>query len=240
MRQTRNLLVAGAIALVAGVFSACGGGSGAGSNIPTDGILGEVPQVVAKYVPELEKIREVIFSNTSGEEKDKAREQWDAMDKEWQEKVNDALAAIGEKEVPIEAAEGINIRPDANLKLKKDQKLKSLDVTVNFETEASTTDFISIDDFPNYKLVAYDADGNPLVAKRGGVIQLDPDATKDMLKNNGYHKDSKMTITFWAGNIAENPAGWAKLAKVVIMDKTSEAYKQAEEQIEAAKAPTKQ
>ena len=37
MKQTRHLLVAGAIALVAGVFSACGGGSGSSSNVPTDG-----------------------------------------------------------------------------------------------------------------------------------------------------------------------------------------------------------
>ncbi|MBQ7419919.1 MAG: hypothetical protein IJV17_04160 [Prevotella sp.] len=237
MKQTRNLLVAGAIALVAGVFSACGGGSGAGSNIPTDGILGEVPQVVAKYVPELEKIREVIFSNASGEEKDKARAEFDALDKEWKEKVNAALNNIGDKEIPIEAAEGVNIRPDANLKLVKGRKLGGLEVTVNFETEASLTDFVKIEDF-KYEMVAYDAEGNPLGVKRG-VIQLDPDAIKDMFKINGYNKDSKMTITFWAGHIEENPEGWAKLAKVVIMDERSDAYKQAEEQVKANKETAK-
>lgn len=55
MKQTRHLLVVGAIALVAGVFSACGGGSGAGSaeaeaaSLPIDGILGEYPKAVAEY-----------------------------------------------------------------------------------------------------------------------------------------------------------------------------------------------
>lgn len=236
MKQTRNLLLTGAIALVASVFSACGGGSGAGSNIPTDGVLGEVPQVVAKYVPELEKIREVIFGGASGEEKDKAREEWNALDKEWQEQANAALNTIGSKEIPIEVAEGINIRPSANLKLKEGQKIKGIDVTVNFVTEGVTTDAISLDAWPNYKMVAYDTEGNPLGVKRG-VIQLDPSApwsTKD-----GYARDSKMTITFWAGNIAKNPEGWAKLARVVIMDKTSEAYKKAEEQVKAAEAAAK-
>ena len=237
MKQTRNLLVAGAIALVAGVFSACGGGSGtSSSSIPSDGVLGEVPQVVAKYVPELEKIREVIFSNASGEEKDKAREEWNALDKEWQEKANAALNTIGDKEIPIEVTEGINIRPNSNLKLANGQKLKGIDVTINFETEAVITDDIKMDDWPNYKMVAYDTDGKPLGVKRG-VIQMDPKAT---YKNNCYLKDTKMTITFWAGNISDNPEGWARLAKVVIMDKTSEAYKQAEEQVKAAKEAAKQ
>ena len=46
-------------------------------------------------------------------------------------------------------------------------------------------------------------------------------------------------ITFWASDIAENPAAWAKLAKVVIMDSTTEAYKKAEEQVKAAKEAAK-
>ncbi|MBQ9230407.1 MAG: hypothetical protein IJ190_04400 [Prevotella sp.] len=60
-----------------------------------------------------------------------------------------------------------------------------------------------------------------------------------MFKNNGYNKDSKMTITFWAGNIAENPEGWAKLAKVVVMDQNTDAFKQAEQQVKAAKEAAK-
>ena len=52
MKQTRNLLLTGAMALVAGVFSACGGGNSAEAEaaaMPTDGILGELPKVVAEY-----------------------------------------------------------------------------------------------------------------------------------------------------------------------------------------------
>ena len=54
MKKARNLMAIGAMALVAGMFSACGGG---GSNsaeaeaaaLPTDGILGELPKVVAEF-----------------------------------------------------------------------------------------------------------------------------------------------------------------------------------------------
>ena len=59
------------------------------------------------------------------------------------------------------------------------------------------------------------------------------------MKNNGYKKDSNVEITFWASDIAENPVAWAKLAKVVIMDSTTEAYKKAEEQVKAAKEAAK-
>ena len=236
MKQTRNLMLTGAIALVAGVFSACGGGSGA--NIPTDGILGEVPSIVATYIPELEQIRSVIFSDASDSDKEKAHKEWEEKNNEWKDKANEALAALKDKEVPIEAAEGVKVQPEGALKLKDGQKLGDFNVSVNFECSAKLTDFVSIDDYPKYKLVAFDSEGNALGVKRG-VLSLAADASSNVFKDGGYKKDSGVEITFWAGNIAENPAGWAKLAKVVIMDSTSEAYKQAEEQVKAAKDAAK-
>lgn len=236
MKQTSNLFAAGAIALVAGVFSACGGGSGA--NIPTDGLLGEVPSITATYVPELEQIRSVIFSDASDSKREKAHDEWEEKNNEWKTKVNEAVAALKDKEVPIEAAEGVKIQPTGNLKLQDNQKINSLKVSVNFVCPGKLADFVTIDEYPNYKLVAFDTEGNAIGVKRG-VMSLDAEGLNDSMKNNGYKKDSNVEITFWAGDIAENPAAWAKLAKVVIMDSTTEAYKKAEEQVKAAKEAAK-
>ena len=54
MKTTRNLWLMGAMALVAGVFSACGGSSSNSAEaeaaaLSTDGILGELPKVVAEF-----------------------------------------------------------------------------------------------------------------------------------------------------------------------------------------------
>ena len=53
MKTTRNLWLMGVMALVAIVFAACGGGSSSAeseaASLPTDGILGELPKVVAEY-----------------------------------------------------------------------------------------------------------------------------------------------------------------------------------------------
>ncbi len=87
MKQTRHLLVAGAIALVAGVFSACGGGSGAGSNIPTDGPFGEIPSVAAKYLPEINQLQEQRWKSSSAENREEIAKKEDALKAKWDEAI---------------------------------------------------------------------------------------------------------------------------------------------------------
>ena len=79
-----------------------------------------------------------------------------------------------------------------------------------------------------YGSVAYDSDGQAIETGRGISFHNYPIA------------EGKQFDFSWAISVkGSNAAQWAKLAKIVIMDKESEAYKQAEEQIKAAKEAAK-
>lgn len=223
MNKTRNLLVVGAIVLAAGAFSACGG-SGNGTEaeaevaaLPTDGILGELPKVVADYEA-AEAAASAQYEELKKSDPEKASQFWSdyisqgnttKFKKETLPAVEKTLEG---KEIPGEVAEGLPI------KLEKD-------FTLDAKREASTTGVFTAGAsnetlVMNYYPVAFDADGNAIDIGRGISFSDYP-----------IIEGKKFTVGFFISVKAENAARWARLAKIVIMDKTSEAYKQAEAQI---------
>lgn len=122
MKQTRHLLVVGAIALVAGVFSACGGGSGAGSaeaeaaSLPIDGILGEYPKAVAEYEA-AEAAASAKYDEMKKTNPEEASQFWsDYLNqgnttKFKKETIPAIEKALEGKEIPTEVAEGLPLRP---------------------------------------------------------------------------------------------------------------------------------
>ncbi len=239
MKQTRSLLVAGAIALVAGVFSACGGGSGAGSNVPTDGPFGEIPSVAAKYLPEINQLQEQRWKSSSAENREEIAKKEDALKAKWDEAIK-AVPSVEGNEIPLEVSEGIDIRPEGNFKITK-VTISDDDVSVKAESSLVLTASIPFTNFNDYCYVALDSDGNVLSVNCGNVF-MGKDSDADW-KAKAYKEGAKSNTMFYTssskGNIWKNPEGWAKLAKVVIMDKKTDAYKQAEEQVKAAKEAAK-
>jgi len=240
MKQTRHLLVAGAIALVAGVFSACEGGSGAGSNIPTDGPFGEIPSVAAKYLPEINQLQEQRWKSSSAENREEIAKKEDALKAKWDEAIK-AVPSVEGNEITLEVSEGIDIRPEGNLKITK-VTISDDDVSVKAESSLVLTANIPCTNFNDYRYVAFDRDGNALSVTCGNVF-MGKDSDIDW-KANAYKEGAKSNTMFYTsspkGNIWKNPAGWAKLAKVVIMDQKTDAFKQAEEQVKAAEEAVKQ
>lgn len=241
MKQTRNLFVMGALALVAGVFTACGGGSGAGSDVPTDGLLGELPAVAAKYLPEINDLQEQRWHSSSEENREEIAKKEDALKAEWAEAIK-AVPSLEGVEIPLEAAEDMPIRPDANLKITL-VTIKDDDVTIKAETTAKVTKDTPCMDWNDFRMVAFDADGNALIVNGGQACYGISDDNIDW-KAKTYKEGSQGKTMFITsstkGTIWKNPAGWAKLAKVVMMNKNSEAFKKAEEQVKAAEAAAKQ
>lgn len=242
MKQTRNLLLTGAIALMAGVFSACGGGSGAGSNVPTDGVLGEVPAVAAKYLPEINELQEKRWHSSSEENREEIAKKEDALKAEWNEAIK-AVPSLEGVEIPLEAAEGMPLRPEGNLKITL-VTIKDDDVSIKAETTAVFTAETPCTDTNHYQLVAFDSDGNALLLNGGSATHGISDNDTNWKGLNASYKEGAKAKTMFVtstskGTIWKNPEGWAKLAKVVMMNKNSEAYKKAEEQVKAAEATAK-
>lgn len=226
MKQTRNLFLMGAIALVAGVFAACGGGSSAEAEaavLPTDGILGELPKVVAEYEA-AEAAASAKYDELKKSDPDKAKEFW----KEYISQGNttkfkkETLPAVSKtlegKEIPTELAEGLPLKLQKNFTL-NDKRDAFTSALLTAEANQQTP-------IMNYNAVAYDADGNAIATGNG---------CSNWQSLYPIKEGKEMNFRFFIGVNDYDAARWAKIQKMVIMDKQSEAYKQAEEQIKANK-----
>ena len=225
MKQTRNLLLTGAMALVAGVFSACGGGNSAEAEaaaMPTDGILGELPKVVAEYEA-AETAASAKYDEMKKSNPDKAREFWTEYINQGNATKfkKETLPAAGKtlegKEIPTEVAEELPLKLEKNF-------------TLNDKRDATTTALLTADanqqtPVMNYTPVAFDADGNAIATGRSTNWQsLYP-----------IKEGKQMSFRLFISVSDYDAARWARLQKIVIMDNKSDAYKQAEEQIKANK-----
>lgn len=223
MNKKRNLWVVGAIALAAGVFSACGGSSNGTEEesqketLPTDGILGELPKAVFDF--------ETAEAEASAQYEEMKKSDPEKALKFWQDYVNQGNAtkfkketlpalskALEGKEIPGEVAEGLPITLEKNFTLNANREASTTGV---FTAGASNETMVM-----NYYPVAFDADDNAIdVGRNIGFIDYP------------IKEGKKFSIGYYISVKAENAAKWARLAKIVIMDKTSDAYKQAEAQI---------
>jgi len=224
MKQTRNLLLTGAIALVASVFSACGGGSNSAeaeaAALPTDGILGELPKVVAEYEA-AEAAASAKYDELKKSDPDKAREFWteyinQGNTTKFKKETLPAVAKTLEgKEIPTELAEGLPLKLEKNFSL--DDK-----------REAHTTALLTADanqqtPVMNYKPVAFDADGNAIATG----------SSTNWQRLYPIKEGKQMNFRLFVSVSDYDAARWARLQKIVIMDDKSDAYKQAEEQIKS-------
>ena len=226
MKTTRNLWLMGAMALVAGVFSACGGSSSNSAEaeaaaLSTDGILGELPKVVAKFEA-ADAAADAKYEELKKSDPEKAKE----FMKEYVAQGNrtkfkkETLPAVEKtlegKEIPAEVAEGLPLKLDKNL---------VLDGKRNAETTGVfTADATKDTKWVNFIPVAFDADGNAIAISKSINVP-------------GYiaGEGKPFSVRFFISVSDYDAAGWARLQKIVIMDKESDAYKKAEEQIKATK-----
>lgn len=224
MNKTGNLLVAGAIALTACVFSACGeSGNGTtaeaeAASLPTDGILGELPKVVAEYEA-AEAAAEAQYEELKQSDPEKAKEFWHDhiaqgnTTKFKKETLPAVTKTLEGREIPGEVAEGLPIKLEKNFTL--DDK-RDASTTGVFVAGASNETMVI-----NYYPVAFDADGNAIGVGRNISFSDYP-----------IKEGKTFRVSIYMSVKGENAAQWARLAKIVVMDKTSDAYKQVEAQLE--------
>lgn len=226
MKQTRNLLVLSAIALSTGLFVACGGGTSSAESeaaaIPTDGLLGELPKVVAEYYA-AEAAASAKYDELKASDPEKANAFWTdyisqgnttKYKKETLPAISKTLEGI---EIPAEIGEQLPMKLNGNFVLDD-----SREASVSGEfTEGASNDIQIL----TLKPVAFDSDGNALAIGPRGINFSD----------YPIKPGKTFSFGFFISPDDYNAASWAKLQKIVILDRQGEAYKQAEEQIKAAK-----
>ncbi len=220
MKKTRNLLLIGAVALTAGVLAACSGGGSAeaeASSIPTDGILGEYPKAVAEFEAADAKLM-AEYDEVSESNPEKAKEifgQAGELRLKFKKETLPAMEmAIEGKEIPGEVAEGMPLALDKNFVITK-------------RSAETTGKFTANDEFKyfGYYPVAVDSEGKAISIGRS-INVSGMSAAKE---------GQEFSVSLFISVSDYDAAAWAHLAKIVIMDKESEVYKQAEEQIKANK-----
>jgi len=238
-KTTRNLFAMGAFVLMAASFAACGGGSSSSSNVPTDGPLGEIPAVAGKYLPEINDLQQRRWKSSSEENREEIAKKEDALKAEWDQAIK-AVPSIEGREIPLEAADDMPIRPEANLKITK-VSIKDDDVSIMAESSSVVTQDVSCPEFNYYRLVAFDRDGNALATLCGSPCTGISDDNIDW-KTTSYREGSQGKVRFNTprGAIYKNAEGWGKLAKVVMMNSNSEAFKQADEAVKASEKASKE
>ena len=190
--------------------------------MPTDGILGELPKVVAEYEA-AETAASAKYDEMKKSNPDKAREFWTEYinqgntTKFKKETLPAVEKTLEGKEIPTEVAEELPLKLEKNF-------------TLNDKRDATTTALLTADanqqtPVMNYTPVAFDADGNAIATGRSTNWQsLYP-----------IKEGKQMSFRLFISVSDYDAARWARLQKIVIMDNKSDAYKQAEEQIKANK-----
>lgn len=225
MKKTKNLWLMGAAALVAAMMTACGGGSSkaeaAAAALPTDGILGELPKVVAEYEA-AEAAASAKYDELKATDPDKANEFWkeyigQGHTTKFKKETLPAVAKTLEgKEIPTEVAEGLPIQLEGNFVLNDSREAF---VSGTFTAEASNQTNVF-----NFQPMAFDTEGNAIDVGRGMNFSDYP-----------IKEGKKFSFGFFISVNDYDAARWARLGKIVIMDKSTEAFKQAEEYIKAQK-----
>lgn len=223
MKNTRTIWFIGALVLMTTVISACGRSSNSTDAtpeaLPTDGILGELPKAIAEY-----EAAEAAYNaqykelkNTDPEKAKAFKKEHDAQNirAKFKKETQPALEKTLEgKEIPVEVADGVPLKLDKNL-------------TLDAECHATTTGVYTAEaksdkKYYDYSPIAYDSDGNP-IARLENYVSM-------------HAEEGKTFNLFYKINISDyNAASWAHLKKIIIMDKDSEEFKQAEATIKANK-----
>ena len=119
--------LAAMIAFAALCMTSCGGGSSSSESeaeqIPTDGLLGDLPMLTAKYCNKIVDLRNKLFSEGLTEDEAKAvKAEFDETEKERDAQLLVSRQGIHGKEIPVEVQEGVGISINGNLKIDSEKK----------------------------------------------------------------------------------------------------------------------
>ena len=239
MKKTMIKLAAmAAVVAFAGFgLTSCGGGGGAegeAADIPTDGLLGELAMLTAKYCNKLVDLRNKMFSGQITEEEMKqARAEFDETEKERDAKLLLAREAINGKEIPVEVQDGVPVKFDGNFKIDTDTQgtIFAIGTCTISKLEAGK-------DFSNIKPVPIDTDGKAIAEKSSFWYEADGKTSLGDWKE-GAKAVMKASVKVGSKSARSNNTNemkrWAKLAKFCVMDTSSDAYKQLIDQLNADK-----
>lgn len=240
MKKTmkKYFALAAMIVFVTVGMTSCGGGSSESEveQIPTDGLLGDLPMLTAKYCNKIVDLRNKLFSaGLTEEEAKKVHEEFKETEKERDAQLLLSRQAIHGKEIPVEVQEGMGISINGNLKIDSEKAGVTIFAIGSGELQKDFT----YNEVPNIYIIPIDTDGKAIEDSGGGLWYAE-DGKRSV---GDWKKGTKVVVKAFVSVGTSNARGyntnemkrWAKLAKFVIMDSNSDEFKKLKEQLEADK-----
>lgn len=198
-------------------FVSCSGGSGS-----SGGIFGDVPGVAEKHTQEgIEMVTRLAESGTQDEIMDLLKNKSKQMDSIADAEVAAAIAALGDKEFPVEVSAGVPIKTLSGMKIVHDKCEKT---KMSIEVPIELTEDTGVDKDYNTSvtgLLLEDGDGNPLMSLRESYFK----STEEDAKKK-YDKGAKGKVLGVIRFDAWNYQLLSKAAKFRIANVRSDEYKQ--------------
>lgn len=236
MKKTikKYFALAAMIAIAAVGITSCGGNGSADEvdEIPVDGLLGDVPMLTAKYCNKIVDLRNQLFSaGLTEDEAKKINEEFKQTQEERDAKLLLARESLNGKEIPVEVQNGYGVSIDGALKIECEGK-GSIFAVGNGELQK---DF-SNGEIINRMIVPIDTDGKA-IDKGFGSWEKKDNTSFDWKKGTKFVVKAFVSVGQFSANEknTNEMKRWAKLAKYVIMDKSSDEYKKLMDQLKADK-----
>ena len=210
----RMAMTAAVVTMCSYSFVSCSGGSG--------GMFGDVPGVAEKHAKEgIDLLTRLAESGTKEEIMDMLQNKSKQIDSIADAEIAAAIAALGDKEFPVEVTPGLPINVLSDMKIVHDESGKNM---MRVEVPVELTEDAGVHD--KYRaaltcLMVVDSDGNPLMSfKQSNYKSTEEDVHKKFIK--GAHGKVYANIRFESWNYQL----LAKAAKFRLADGRSDEYKE--------------
>ena len=210
----RMAMTAAVVTMCSYSFLSCSGGSG--------GMFGDVPGVAEKHAKEgIDLLTRLAESGTQEEIADLLQNKSKQMDSIADAEIAAAIAALGDKEFPVEVTPGLPIKVLGDLKIVHDQCDKNK-MRVEAPIELTEDAGVHADFNASFtSLMVIDSDGNPLMSFRESDYKS---TEEDVHKRYSKGAHGKVVANIWFE--AWNYQLLAKAAKFRIANARSDEYGQ--------------
>lgn len=218
--NAKMAMMALVISLCSYSFVSCSGGSSGSSS--SGGMFGDVPTIAEKHTQEgVDLVTRLAESGTQDEIMDLLKNKSKQMDSIADAEIAAAIAALGEKEFPVEVTEGIPFKLLSDMKIVHD-KCEKTKMTIEVPIELTEETGVHKDyNTSATGLLLVDGDGNPLMSLRESYFK----STEEDAKKK-YDKGAKGKVLGVIRFDAWNYQLLSKAAKFRIANVRSDEYKQ--------------
>lgn len=218
----------GLLSLAAGALLAACSGGGGGSDVPSSGVLGDVPSMIAGYEQKMNELKQSMTDEASAKQ---AMEEYSNLEAEKETQLKEAAEALTGKQVPTEVADApVKILTPFTIKeFEPDRNRFMLEAEIELTGECTNLPGSDAFLLSSFSIVACGSDGQPFYSRNANY-------SDDVENSESVPAGTKALLTTWLDIKDWNAAAMGEMSKIVVCKEDGETFKKAETQSEALRA----